>query len=103
LPPLPAPQVSISQSGTDVSLTWDVQSGYHGYKVFASDNPYAWPGQPTATVYEPQFSTGSEARMFFKVLAFSQPSSLPQLPGASRLRQGVNLPDVHTGTMPNKD
>ena len=103
LPPLPAPQVSISQLGTDVSLTWDVQPGYHGYKVFASDDPYVWPEQPAATVYEPQFSTGSEARMFFKVLAFSQPSSLPQLPGSSRLRQGVNLPVTHPGTMPDKD
>jgi hypothetical protein len=41
--------------------------------------------------------------MFFKVLAFSQPTSLPQLPRGFWLRQGVNLPDVHTVTMPDKD
>ncbi len=74
---LPAPELTFTQTGESLQLGWPVRPGYHGYRVFASDDPSVWPDDPVATVYAPAYQTPLDSvRRFFRVVAFSYPGGL---------------------------
>jgi len=76
---LATPAALIAQDNAGVRLSWDVQTGYYGYKVFSTDDVTQWPDTPEATVYEPYYTPPDTASRFFRVVAFSYPHSIRDL------------------------
>lgn len=68
---LPAPEVTAELIGESLELSWSLHSGYYGYDIYESEDPFSWPGTPVATVYTPSYTATDAARKFFRVVAFS--------------------------------
>ncbi|GAB1366915.1 hypothetical protein MASR1M36_17860 [Candidatus Cloacimonadaceae bacterium] len=66
---LGTPAVSISQVGGNLQLDWAAVPNAYSYKIYASDDPYGWVGDPIATVRANTYTTASSSRKFFKVVA----------------------------------
>lgn len=71
---LDTPEVTISQTGGVVSLSWDAITGASSYMVFASDDAYAAdPWTMLASTNQLTYTYGGiEAYKFFKVVASSE-------------------------------
>lgn len=68
---LTAPVVSIANVGTNAVLTWPAVSGAYSYKVYASNDPYSFVGDPVATVHTNSYTVAGVTKKFFKVVAIS--------------------------------
>lgn len=66
---LGTPTVSISHVGANVQLDWAAVPNAYSYKIYASDDPYSWIGDPIATVRANTYSTASSSKKFYKVVA----------------------------------
>lgn len=61
-----APEISIS----DLNVDWDAVPYAYSYKVYASDDPYLFGTEPTATVYTNSYTPdGVERAEFYKITA----------------------------------
>ncbi len=99
---LEAPQASVSIGAGLMQLSWTQAPGHYGYDIYETDDPSLWPGNPTATVYTPGYSSSLAPRKFFKIKAFSY-SFDPRMLVQSSLRSGLPKPMEAIGEIQNKD
>lgn len=92
---LTAPVVTITGTGTNVTLSWPAIANAYAYRIYGSDDPYTWPSEPTAVVWTNSYTTTATSKKFFKVTAVSsyrnQNAAFPTLPAT--LQSGVNAND----------
>jgi len=81
---LATPSVTITHSGTNVTLNWAAVPNAYGYRVYASDDPLTWPSTPLSVVYTNSYTGAAAAYKFFKVTAVSSyrngESTMPSFP-----------------------
>ena len=65
------PEVEVAVNGSNLELSWELNPGYYSYKIFETDDPTVWSDLPTATVFQPTYSSAIADRKFFKVQAGS--------------------------------
>jgi hypothetical protein len=68
---LATPVVTITYVGTNVKLDWANVTGAYSYRIYASDDPMVWSGDPIATVHTNTYTLAGVAKKFFKVVAIS--------------------------------
>ena len=73
-PPPPPPVVEVTISGANALLTWEAIPDVSSYKVYASEDPYAFGPDPIATVNTNSYTLPlTAAKLFFKVTAVAEP------------------------------
>lgn len=66
---LDAPVVTVTPSGANAALAWEAIPYAYSYKVYASEDPYNFGTEPTATVYTNSATRPIAGKGFFKVTA----------------------------------
>jgi hypothetical protein len=66
--------VEVTISGANALLTWEAIPDVSSYKVYASEDPYAFGPDPIATVNTNSYTLPlTAAKLFFKVTAVAEP------------------------------